>query len=146
MNHEPYLRSVARILCIDYGGKRTGIAVTDPLKIIATALTTIETKELIPFLKKYFQQEAVELVLIGMPKNWDDSDTHATPLVQQAIAKLKKEFPAIPIKEVDERYTSKLASQAMIAMGMKKKQRQVKGNVDQIAAAIMLQEYLNAHS
>jgi putative holliday junction resolvase len=145
MNHEPYLRSVARILCIDYGGKRTGIAVTDPLKIIATALTTIETKELIPFLKKYFQQE-VELVLIGMPKNWDDSDTHATPLVQQAIAKLKKEFPAIPIKEVDERYTSKLASQAMIAMGMKKKQRQVKGNVDQIAAAIMLQEYLNAHS
>jgi putative holliday junction resolvase len=137
---------MARILCIDYGGKRTGIAVTDPLKIIATALTTIETKELIPFLKKYFSQEQVELVLIGMPKNWDDSDTHATPLVQQAIGKLKKEFPAIPIKEVDERYTSKLASQAMIAMGMKKKQRQVKGNVDQIAAAIMLQEYLNANS
>jgi putative holliday junction resolvase len=135
---------MARIICIDYGGKRTGLAVTDPLQIIATALTTIETKELIPFLKKYFQQEQVELILIGMPKNWDDSDTHATPLVQNAIQKLKKEFPAMPVKEVDERYTSKLASRAMIDMGMKKKQRQVKGNVDQIAAAIMLQEYLNA--
>jgi putative holliday junction resolvase len=137
---------MARILCIDYGGKRTGLAVTDPFKIIATALTTIETKELIPFLKKYLQQEQVELILIGMPKNWDDSDTHATPLVLQAIQKLKKEFPAIPLKEVDERYTSKMASQAMIDMGMKKKQRQVKGNVDQIAAAIMLQEYLNANA
>jgi putative holliday junction resolvase len=137
---------MARILCIDYGGKRTGLAVTDPFKIIATALTTIETKELIPFLKKYLQQEQVELILIGMPKNWDDSDTHATPLVLQAIQKLKKEFPSVPLKEVDERYTSKMASQAMIDMGMKKKQRQVKGNVDQIAAAIMLQEYLNANA
>jgi putative holliday junction resolvase len=137
---------MARILCIDYGGKRTGLAVTDPFKIIATALTTIETKELIPFLKKYLQQEQVELMLIGMPKNWDDSDTHATPLVLQAIQKLKKEFPSVPLKEVDERYTSKMASQAMIDMGMKKKQRQVKGNVDQIAAAIMLQEYLNANA
>jgi putative holliday junction resolvase len=137
---------MARILCIDYGGKRTGLAVTDPLKIIATALATVETKALIPFLKKYFQQETVELILIGMPKNWDDSDTHATSLVQNAIQRLKKEFPAIPISEVDERYTSKLASRAMIDMGMKKKQRQVKGNVDQIAATIMLQEYLNANT
>lgn len=137
---------MARIICIDYGGKRTGLAVTDPFQIIATALTTIETKELIPFLKKYFQQEQVELILIGMPKNWDDSDTHATSLVQQAIQRLKKEFPAMPLKEVDERYTSKLATRAMIDMGMKKKQRQVKGNVDQIAAAIMLQEYLNANA
>jgi putative Holliday junction resolvase len=145
MHPQPYLRFMARILCIDYGGKRTGIAVTDPLKIIATALTTIETKELVPFLKKYFQQEQVEMILIGMPKNWDESDTHATPLVQKAIERLKKEFPSTPIEEVDERYTSKLASQAMIEMGMKKKQRQVKGNVDQIAAAIMLQEYLKRH-
>jgi putative holliday junction resolvase len=137
---------MARIICIDYGGKRTGLAVTDPLQIIATALTTIETKELIPFLKKYFQQEQVELILIGMPTNWDDSDTHATPLVKAAIQKLTKEFPSIPIKEVDERYTSKLASRAMVEMGMKKKQRQVKGNVDQVAATIMLQEYLNSIS
>jgi putative Holliday junction resolvase len=135
---------LSRIICIDYGGKRTGLAVTDPLKIIATALTTVETKELIPFLKKYFLQEAVELILIGEPLNLDDSATHATPLVKQAIVKLKKEFPHIPIQTVDERYTSKMASRAMIEMGMKKKDRQVKGNIDQIAATIMLQEYLQS--
>ena len=133
---------MARILCIDYGGKRTGIAVTDPLQIIATALTTIESKELIPFLKKYFSTEPVELIIIGEPKNWDDSDTHATPLVKEAIKKLQQEFPQIPIKTVDERYTSKMARDAMLEMGMKKKDRRNKGNVDQIAAAIMLQEYL----
>lgn len=135
---------MARILCIDYGGKRTGIAVTDPLQIIATALTTITTKELIPFLKNYFQQEDVGLILIGEPLNLDDTATHATPLVKAAIVRLKKEFPAIPIQTVDERYTSKMASRAMVEMGMKKKDRQVKGNVDQIAATIMLQEYLQS--
>ncbi len=131
-----------RIICIDYGGKRTGLAVTDPLQIIATALTTIETKELIPFLKKYFQSEQVELILIGEPLNLDDSATHATPLVKAAIIRLKKEFPEIPIQTVDERFTSKMASRAMVEMGMKKKDRQVKGNIDQVAATIMLQEYL----
>ena len=135
-----------RILCIDYGKKRTGIAVTDPLKIIATALTTVETKELFPFLKNYFHKEEVELVLIGEPKNWDDSDTHATPLVHQFIQKFKKDFPLMKIEKIDERYTSKLAVQAMIEMGMKKRDRQKKGNIDQIAAAIMLQEYLKALS
>ncbi|RFM28740.1 Holliday junction resolvase RuvX [Deminuibacter soli] len=133
---------MARILCIDYGGKRTGLAVTDPLKIIATALTTVDTKTLFDYLKKYFSEEQVELILIGEPKNWDDSDTHATPLVKKAVERLKKEFPHIPLVLVDERYTSKMASQAMVEMGMKKKDRQVKGNVDQIAATIMLQEYL----
>ncbi|HVX28773.1 MAG TPA: Holliday junction resolvase RuvX [Parafilimonas sp.] len=131
-----------RILCIDYGKKRTGIAVTDPLKIIATALTTIETPSLINFLKKYFADEDVELVLIGEPKNLDDSDTHATPLVNQFIQKFKKEFPLMKIEKVDERYSSKMAVQSMIAMGMKKKERQKKENIDQIAAAIILQEYL----
>lgn len=131
-----------RIICIDYGGKRTGLAVTDPLKIIATALTTIESKELIPFLKKYFLQEQVELILIGEPMDLNDKATHATPLVKAAIKNLEKEFPTIPIKTVDERYTSKMASRAMVEMGMKKKDRQVKGNIDQIAATIMLQEYL----
>lgn len=131
-----------RIICIDYGGKRTGIAVTDPLQIIASALTTIETKNFIPFLKEYFSKETVELILIGEPKNWDDSDTHATPLVNKAIKELQKNFPDMPIEKVDERYTSKMAARAMIEMGMKKKDRQKKGNTDQIAAAIMLQEYL----
>lgn len=134
--------NMARIICIDYGGKRTGLAVTDPMQIIATALTTVDTKELIAFLKKYFLQEPVELILIGEPFNLDDTDTHATPLVKNAIKQLQKAFPLIPIQTVDERFTSKMASQAMVQMGMKKKDRQIKGNVDRIAATIMLQEYL----
>ena len=135
---------MARILAIDYGLKCTGIAVTDPLQIIATGLTTVDSKEMIPFLKSYFLQEAVELIIIGEPKNWDESDTHATPLVKDAIKKLKKEFPQIPLKTVDERYTSKMAKQAMIEMGMKKKARQNKRTVDEIAATIMLQEYMQS--
>ncbi len=133
---------MARILSIDYGGKRTGLAVTDPLKIIATGMCTVETPKLKAFLKDYFSREAVELVIIGMPVNWDDTATHATPLVQKFIKDFVKEFPIIPIKEVDERYTSKLASQAMLQMGLKKKKRQNKGLVDEIAATIMLQEYM----
>ncbi len=133
---------MARILCIDYGLKRTGIAVSDPLQIIATGLTTVDSKELISFLKNYFKQEVVELMVIGEPKNLDDSDTHATPLVKAIILKLEKEFPSIPITKVDERFTSKLAKQAMIEMGMKKKDRRNKRTVDEIAATIMLQEYM----
>lgn len=136
---------MARIICIDYGGKRTGIAVTDPLQIIASPLTTIATKDFIPFLKEYLSKEAVELILIGEPLNWDNSATHATPLVKAAINQLRKNFPTMPIQKVDERYTSKMAGQAMIAMGMKKKERQKKENKDMIAAAIMLQEYLQQH-
>ncbi len=131
-----------RIISIDYGKKRTGIAVTDPLKIIATGLTTVDTQKLMPFLKDYFLKEEVEMVIIGMPVNLDDTDTHATPMVRQFIGGFKKNFPAIPIKEVDERFTSKMASRAMIEMGMKKKQRQDKSLVDEIAATLMLQEYL----
>jgi len=136
---------MARILAIDYGGKRTGLAVTDPLQIIATGLDTIESRELIPYLKKYFSTESVELIIIGLPKNWDESDTHGTPLVEAAIKKLTKEFPSIPLKTVDERYTSKMAKDAMLQMGMKKKDRRVKGNVDIIAATIILQEYLQSN-
>ena len=131
-----------RILAIDYGLKRTGLAVTDPLQIIASALTTVQTPQLFNYLKDYVKREEVELILIGEPKNLDDTDTHATPLVRKAVERLKKEFPAIPVKTVDERYTSKMASRAMIDMGMKKKQRQEKGMVDQIAATMMLQEYM----
>lgn len=135
---------MARIMAIDYGGKRTGIAVTDPLQIIANGLTTVDTKELFPFLKDYFTKEQVELVLVGEPKNWDESDTHATPLVRKFIEKFKKDFPSVPLKTVDERYTSKMAKQAMLDMGMKKKQRQNKKLVDEIAATIILQEYMNS--
>lgn len=133
-----------RIIAIDFGLKRTGLAVTDPLKIIATGLITVESKNLIPFLKDYFNKEPVEQIIIGEPKNWDDSDTHATPLVEACIKELQKNFPAIPIQKVDERFTSKMASRAMIEMGMKKKQRRNKAMVDEIAATIMLQDYLNS--
>jgi putative holliday junction resolvase len=133
---------MARIMAIDYGLKRTGLAVTDPLQIIATGLTTVESPKLIAFLKDYFKKEPVELILIGEPKNWDDSDTHATPLVRAIVERLQKEFPAVPLKLVDERFTSKMASRAMIEMGMKKKQRRNKALVDEIAATILLQEYL----
>jgi len=133
---------MSRILAIDYGLKRTGLAVTDPLKIIATGLTTVESKHLIAFLKDYFSKEEVELMIIGEPKNLDDSDTHATQLVRNITKELQKNFPTIPVKTVDERFTSKMASRAMIEMGLKKKQRQNKALVDEIAATIMLQEYL----
>ncbi|MFV0604606.1 MAG: Holliday junction resolvase RuvX [Niabella sp.] len=134
---------MARIICIDYGLKRTGIAVTDPLQIIATGLTTIDSKQLIAFLKNYFATEPVEKILIGDPKNWDETDTHATPLVRMVIKSLRKNFPNIPLETVDERFTSKMAKDAMLEMGLKKMQRRNKALVDEIAATIMLQEYLN---
>lgn len=134
---------MGRILSIDYGKKRTGLAVTDPLRIIATGLTTVETPKLMAFLKAYIVKEGVEEVIIGMPTNMDDSDTHATPLVRNFIVQFKKAFPAIAITEVDERFTSKMATRAMLDMGLKKKQRQNKSLVDEIAATIMLQEYMS---
>jgi len=137
---------LARIICIDYGGKRCGLAVTDPLQIIATALTTVSTKDLLPFLATYFAKEQVELILIGEPLNLDDTPTHATPLVKKAMLSLAKKFPTIPILTVDERFSSKNAVRAMVEMGMKKKDRRDKKNVDQIAATILLQEYLTNRS
>ena len=134
---------MARIICLDYGGKRTGIAVTDPLQIIATGLTTVDTKDLYTYLTTYFKAEQVELILIGEPMNLDDTPTHATPLVQKAIIELQKRFPLIPIQTVDERFSSKNAVRAMVEMGMKKKERQNKRNVDEIAATLLLQEYLS---
>ncbi|MFN2438320.1 MAG: Holliday junction resolvase RuvX [Chitinophagaceae bacterium] len=134
---------MARIISIDYGSKRTGLAVTDPLKIIATGLCTVETKKLLAFLSEYFSKEKVELIIIGMPAHLNDSDTHATPLVKNFIRQLEKNFPSIPVIEIDERFTSKLASHAMLQMGLKKMQRRNKALIDEIAATMMLQEYLN---
>jgi len=135
---------MARIMAIDYGGKRTGITVTDQVQIIATGLITIPSEDLIAFLKKYSAEEMLDLIIVGLPKNWDESDTHGTPLARKAIEKIKKEFPLIPVKEVDERYTSKMAKNAMLEMGMKKKDRRDKKYVDVIAATILLQEYLQS--
>jgi len=137
---------MARIMAIDYGLKRTGIAVTDPMQIIASALATIDSKEMIAFIQKYLQTEQVELILIGLPKNWDESDTHGTAPAKKAIQQLEKHFPNIPVKPVDERYTSKMAKDAMLEMGLKKKDRRDKAIVDRIAATIILQEYLQSIS
>ena len=134
---------MARILAIDYGLKRTGIAVTDPLQIIASALTTIESAKIFTFLGEYFKKETVELILIGDPRNLDDSPTDISNDVHRVINILQKKFPEIPVKTVDERYSSLLASRAMLDMNMKKSRRREKGIVDQVAATMMLQEYLS---
>lgn len=135
---------MARVLAIDYGKKRTGLAVTDPLQLIATGLTTIQSQTLIPYLKKYFETEQVELILIGEPKNLDGGDTHGTALVTECVRILQKHFPDMPLKKVDERFTSKMAFQTMIDSGLKKKDRQNKALVDEISATIILQEYLRS--
>lgn len=134
---------MGRIIAIDYGLKRTGIAVTDPLQIIASALTTIESARIFTFLDKYLKKENVSLILIGDPRNLDDSPTDLTADVQRIIGILQRKFPEIPVEAVDERYSSLMASRAMLDMGMKKKLRQQKEMVDQIAATLMLQEYLS---
>lgn len=134
---------MGRIIGIDYGLKRTGIASTDPLKIIASPLETVPTKEIFKFLLAYCAKEPVELFVVGMPKNLQNEDTHATPAVSKFIEKLQKVFPKIEIKEVDERFTSKMAINALIEGGMKKKGRQNKANVDKVSAAIILKSYLD---
>ncbi len=136
---------MARIMAIDYGLKRTGIAVTDPLKIIASALTTIESARIFTFLQKYLEKEPVERILIGDPKNLDDSPTAISADVNRIIGILNRKFPHVPVTPIDERYSSVIASRAMVDMGMKKSRRREKGMIDQLAAAMMLQEYLNLH-
>jgi len=137
---------MARILALDYGKKRTGIAVTDPLQIIASALDTVDSNELIGYLKKYFQQETVEKIIIGYPLNFDDSPTDATPLVEKFIGKFQHVFPNLPVEKWDERMTSKMASQSISQMGLKKKDREEKGLIDQVSAVIILREYLESRS
>ncbi|CAL2077096.1 Holliday junction resolvase RuvX [Tenacibaculum sp. 190524A05c] len=133
---------MARILAIDFGLKRTGIAVTDELQIIASGLTTVPTEELVPFLKDYTSKETVELFLVGKPKQMDNTDSESEQLIVPFLEKLKKNIPSIPIVRVDERFTSKMAFQTMIDSGLKKKQRRNKALVDEISATIILQSYL----
>ena len=136
---------MGRVLCIDYGQKRTGVAATDPSQIIATAIGMIETRDLFTWLKKYVTAEPVERVLIGYPLNLDGTPTHATPLVNAFIKKFEKDFPSIPLEKVDERYSSKWASQAIAGMGLKKKERERKGLIDEVSAVMMLQEWMSGH-
>lgn len=133
---------MARIMAIDYGLKRTGIAVTDPLKIIASALTTIESPRIFTFLEEFLKKESVELILIGDPRNLDDSPTSLSADVARIVGLLQKKFPLIQVKTIDERYSTVMASRAMVEMGLKKSHRRQKGIVDQVAATMMLQEYL----
>ncbi len=133
---------MARIIALDIGKKRTGIAVCDPLKIIATALDTVDTGELIGYLKRYMATEPVEKVLVGYPLNLDDSPTDATPIVDKFIIKFGNVFPQMPVEKIDERMSSKLASREIAGMGLKKKDREKKELIDAVAATMMLQEYL----
>lgn len=136
---------MGRILAIDYGKKRTGLAVTDPLRIIATALETVPTDALLNFLKSYTTKENVDEFVIGMPKTLKNEDSEIAPLVRKFIQELKSAFPGKPVHEADERFTSSLAHHAMIAGGMKKKDRQQKGNADKISATIILQSHLDSN-
>lgn len=134
--------SVGRILAIDFGEKRTGIAITDELQIIASGLTTVDTTMLVAFLKEYCQKEKVDLFLIGKPKQMDNSDSQSEQLIVPFLKKISNEIPSIPIERIDERFTSKIAMQTMFASGLKKKQRRNKALVDEISATIILQSYL----
>lgn len=131
-----------RILAIDYGRKRTGIAVTDPMQMIANGLTTVPTHTLETFLAEYFKKESVERVIIGLPKQMDNTLSESMKYINPFINRFKKLFPEIPIEFVDERFTSVLAHRAMLEAGLKKKDRQNKALVDEISATIILQTYL----
>jgi len=135
---------MGRIFAIDYGKKRVGFAVTDPLKIISTPLKTVPEQDAINFIRKYTQEEEVETMVVGLPFKDSGEPTHATPLVQNFIRNLQKNFPNIPIVTEDESYTSKRAVEIMIASGMKKKERREKSNVDKISASLILQSYLDS--
>lgn len=135
---------MSRILAIDYGKKRTGIAVTDPMQIIANGLTTVATHELVDFLVKYMQQEKVERIVVGHPKQMNYEDSENMKNIIPFMNRLKKLFPDLPVELVDERFTSVLAHQAMLAGGLKKKDRQNKALVDEISATIILQSYLES--
>ncbi|MFB0937429.1 MAG: putative Holliday junction resolvase [Candidatus Azotimanducaceae bacterium] len=134
---------MARILAFDYGHKRIGLAVTDELQIIASGIETVDTKSIFSFLNNYLANENVELFIVGEPKQMDNSASESEIFIKPFIEKLTSTYPKIPIKRVDERFTSKMAFQSMIDGGLKKKQRQNKALIDKISATIILQTYLD---
>ncbi len=134
---------MARILAIDYGSKRVGIAVTDPQQIIATGLTTVHSKDVIEFLKKYIAKELVECIVVGEPKQMNNEPSESARFIEPFVVHLKRTFPSIKIERMDERFTSKIAFQTMIDSGLKKKTRQNKELIDEISATIILQDYMN---
>jgi len=135
-----------RIMAFDYGTKRIGIAVTDPLQIIATGLETIHPKDIVEYLKKYLVKEAVEKFVVGEPKQMDGTPSQSAPMVKGFVTILKKSFPLIPVEMLDERFTSKMASAVIAQSGMKKTDRQDKSRIDTISAIIILQSYLEKNN
>ncbi|MBK6833742.1 MAG: Holliday junction resolvase RuvX [Bacteroidetes bacterium] len=134
---------MGRIIAIDFGTKRTGIAVTDSLKIIANGLTTLETKAVIPFLEDYINKESVECIVVGLPKTVMNEDSSIAPKVNEFVKKVQAKFPDMKIDRLDERFTSKIAHQTMLMGGLKKKDRQNKATVDMVSATILLQDYMS---
>lgn len=133
---------MARILAVDYGTKRVGLAVTDPLQIIANTLATVRAHDIIVYLKEYIAREPLECIVVGKPLQMDGSDSESAKYVEKFISLLAKNFPELPIKRIDERLTSRMAKASMLEMGLKKKDRQKKETVDQISAVLILQTYL----
>ena len=134
---------MARIIALDFGKQRTGIAVTDELQLIASGLTTVNTKDLLQYLKEYTAKENIAGIVVGEPKQWDNTPSESEASIQLFLKKLKNSFPLIPIDRQDERFTSKVAFQTMIDSGLKKKQRRNKELIDEISATLILQSYLN---
>ena len=134
---------MGRVVALDYGKKRTGIAVTDELQLIASGLTTVATNDLLDFLKRYVQEEKVARFVVGEPRQMDNTPSESEALIAPFLVQLKKDFPAIPVIRHDERFTSKLAVQSMVEGKMKKKHRRNKALIDEISATIILQDYLN---
>lgn len=137
---------MGRLLAIDYGKKRTGIAVTDPLQLIANGLTTVPTHELLAFVLDYVEREPVERILVGLPKQMNNEVSENMKRIGPFVRSLQKKLPDIPVEYVDERFTSVLAHRTMLEAGLKKKDRQNKALVDEISATIILQSYLENRS
>jgi putative Holliday junction resolvase len=135
---------MGRILAIDYGTKRVGLAVSDPLQIIATALDAVHAKDVIAYLKKYTLNEVVDRFVVGLPLQLDGSASASSPHVEKFVSLLAKSFPGIPVDRMDERFTSRMAQQTLFQMGLKKKDREKKEHVDQLSAVIILQSYLES--
>ncbi len=135
--------NLGRIIALDYGKVRTGIAVTDPLQLIASGLTTVLTKELMTFLESYVKQEGVSAMVIGEPRQMDNTPSESEPLIKGFIGKWEKAYPQIPVYRQDERFTSREAVRSMIASGVKKSKRKEKALVDEVSATLILQGYLD---
>ncbi|WP_345112785.1 Holliday junction resolvase RuvX [Hymenobacter algoricola] len=135
---------MGRILAIDYGNKRVGLAVTDPLQLIASPLETIHSQDLLAYVKAYHQRDPLEALVVGMPRTLLNEDTNVTSAVVGLIRTLRRELPALPVHEIDERFTSRMAHAAMLAGGLSKKDRRDKATVDRVSATLILQSFLES--